>query len=229
VKQYATAATYDVFDSLTGTNIESILITNRHASTSQNVTVYLHTRDGLQGTIELFPTTTLTAGQQLSWHNGFGWNAPASSTKVDSFKVLTTNWVNALAATPTAITGFSWPVVTGHKYGLLACLNHIANANTNGPRFYISGVAVTLLNIGEIDTVTNSVTASTHAAGTITAVDTAFIAETAAQAANGPAFIGGGFIPSADGTMVLQGTGEDANAAALTVLAGSWAWLKESD
>lgn len=76
IKQYATAATYDIFDAITSTNIESILVTNKHASTSQNVTLALHTRDGLQGTPQLYPTTTLAAGQQLAWANG-QWVAPA--------------------------------------------------------------------------------------------------------------------------------------------------------
>ncbi|HLN99793.1 MAG TPA: hypothetical protein VK208_15140 [Pyrinomonadaceae bacterium] len=228
LKSYGAADTVDVFDAISAVDIGSILITNRHATTSQNVSVYIHTRDGLQGTIQLFPTTTLLPSQQLAWSNGT-WITPSSAAKLNQMRYVTADYINTQAVTLTAITGLSWSVTSGKVYALNCALIHKANAATNGARFAVGGVACTFIQLGTLSGVTNSVTASALSTGSATAVDTVTIAQTASDTSNVPTFIFGSFQPSASGTMYVKGSNEDANAAGLTVAKGSWAWLREVD
>jgi len=121
------------------------------------------------------------------------------------------------------VPGLSVPVRAGARYCFEARVFHKNDANTTGSQFAVNlGTAPTALRLGLLDTVSNSATASGHAAGTATARDTAAAAETAGSTDERMAVMSGYAVPAADDTLTIRMKSEVAVAAGVTVLAGSW-------
>ena len=213
-------------------NIRGLYITNNHASVSTQVTVQHFdgtTSEDLMG-VNLLPGENLAFCESGDWHhydaNGAAYNP---STKLDVCLYVTANSVHATAATWATITGLSTSVVSGRRYTFDACLFHISNATTTGAQFGVGGVTMTSMLAGAISTVLNSATAATMSTGVATAVDTAAVVQTTGAAANAPTRLYGFFTPSANGTFAIRATSEVTVAAGLTVLAGSWVRICETD
>ena len=209
-------------------NVKGINVRNKHASTSTDVTV-VYDANGTD--YELFKVT-LTAGQTLEFVEGVGFFVVAQTEKLRKYlRVASSDVVNATTSAAD-ITGLTCTVESGKHYGFQAHLYHFSNANTNGPRFGIGGVAMTAMRIQAIITELGSVAAgivNTNIAD-VTAVDTAVQATTDAQATTPVlSIMSGWFNPSAAGTFAVRCWAETAVAAALTVKVGSWAQVWEYD
>lgn len=213
-------------------NVKALTIHNSHASVGTQVTVQHY--DGTTS-VDL-ESVLLLAGECLRltddgrWeHDDSNGGLYAAGRKLDICKRATANSVHATAATWADITGLTFDVTAGKTYVFDACLFHISNATTTGAQFGIGGVAMTTMIAGTISTVTNSATAATMSTGVATAVNTATVVQTTGAAANAPTFMSGMFTPSASGTFAVRATSEVTITAGLTVLAGSWCWVREVD
>ncbi len=213
-------------------NIKYLSFFNNHASQSCLLTVEHY--DGTTYTV--LTKYTLLAGEscelldtgEWKYYDATGAIKPAT-TKLDVWLRVTADSVHATAATLAAITGLSQAVISGRKYAFEAHLFHISNATTTGAQFAVGGVAMTLLVVGSISTVTNSVTAAAFSAGSATAVDTIIAAQTTGSANVAPTIVSGYFQPSADGTFSVKATSEVTVGSGLTVKAGSWLHIRETD
>lgn len=213
-------------------NVKHLNITNAHASASTLVTVQHYdgtVSDDLMG-------VTLLAGENLvldaegTWtHHDANGAEYAPATKLDVCVRCTADSTHATAATFADITGLQVAVKSGRHYAVEAYLAHINNATTTGSQFAFGGVAMTGMIASTIDTVTASVTASVHSAGSVAAINTAITAQTTGSAAITMAVIAGWINPSADGTFALRATSEVTVASGLIVKAGSWMRVRELD
>jgi hypothetical protein len=209
-------------------NVKALIIRNKHASTSTDVTV---TFDQNATVFELHKVT-LAAGEGLEYVEGVGFFTLRNTAKLDRMLVTTGDVVR----TDTAwgdITGLSVPVVSGRTYAFFVYLIYLTNATTTGARFGTNGPAITYLRMNGVGQLLGSPTASAtfttgHAA--INAHDTSAIgAQTTGSAVENAAWYGGAFVPSADGTFVARAQSEVAVAAGLTVRRGSWMMVREAD
>lgn len=204
-------------------NVKALNIRNV-ATTSMDVTVLV---DVSAVTYELYKVTLL-GGQTLQYVEGAGFVVVATTALLNRTMLLNADSVHATAATFANIGNLNVPLISGKFYNFLANLYHISNATTTGAQFaYNIGAAPTIAIISTIDTVTASVTASVHSAGTVTARDTAVTAQTTGSAAITMAIISGMIQPSADGTFAMRATSEVTVANGLTVKAGSWLHMWE--
>lgn len=181
-----------------------------------DVTVYVDVNGTLYETIK----ETLLAGETLQYTELTGF-FKISSGRLDRSMRLASNYVNATTSF-SDITGLICPVNNGKIYNFLAHLYHNNDANTTGSRFAINGPAMTAFRSTTIDTVTTSVTASAHSAGSVTALDTAATAQTTGNTNVRLAILSGTAVPSAAGNLQVRGQSEVAVANGLTVHAGSW-------
>lgn len=206
-------------DATTTRNVKSIFMRNLNASVSNDLTVQLN----VAGTLyELFKCTLL-AGETLEYIDDVGFIQMKNATRLERSVYANTDSVHATAATFANITDLQVPMLSGVLYNFLCHLYHISNATTTGAQFAFNiGAAPTDARISTIDTVTASVTASAHSAGSQTIRDTAITAQTTGSAAITLAIISGFIIPSADGTFSMRATSEVTVAAGLTVKRGSW-------
>jgi len=205
----------------TGTtrNIKSIFMKNLDASVSNDLTVQLDQNATLY---EMYKCTLL-AGETLEYIDGMGFIHLTNSQRLERTVYVTADSTHATAATFADITGLQVPMLSGVLYNFLCHLYHINNATTTGSQFgYNIGNAPSDSRISTIDTVTGSVTASAHSAGSVTARDTAITAQTTGATAIVPAIISGFIIPSADGTFSMRATSEVTVASGLIVKKGSW-------
>jgi hypothetical protein len=85
------------------------------------------------------------------------------------------------------------------------------------------------LRVHMLDTIRASVTASTHATGFATALDTNVITETTGAATEVIGIMTGYFSPSANGTFAIRGRSEVAVANGLIVRVGSSLRVRETD
>jgi len=230
-----TATTTDVIGSpasSTFRKVKALSIRNKHASTSVGIIVQHH--DGSIAS-QLW-AGTLLAGETLHYFEGGPWiylgvgGAPKlASTKLDVKLRVASDVINATTSFAD-VTGLTTPLLSGKKYNFEAHLFHVNDASTTGSRFgYNIGAAPTASIVGTIDTVTVSVTASAHSAGVVTARDTAATAQTTGSTSQRLAILSGMVQPSADGTFAIRCASEVAVAAGLTVKAGSWLHIWESD
>jgi hypothetical protein len=231
----ATATTTTVVGSpaaSTQRNVKHLNIANTHASVSTLVTV-----QHFDGTVsDDLIVVTLLAGEQLVFTAEGDWKHYAvngspynQATKLDVCVRVTADSTHATAATFADITGLTVPVKAGKHYAVQAYLIHINNATTTGSQFAFGGVAMTGMIASTIDTVTASVTASVHSAGTVATINTAITAQTTGSAAQTLAVISGWINPSADGTFALRATSEVTVGSGLIVKAGSWMRIRELD
>jgi hypothetical protein len=222
----STATTTDIVAapaSSTLRNVKTLHIRNKHASSSVDVTV-IYDQNGTDYEIH---KATLLAGDLLEYVEGIGFFTVTSTTKLDVRLRVPSDSVHATAATFADVTGLTYPVLTGKHYNFECHLYHISNATTTGAQFGINGPSMTALLLSTIDTVTGSVTASAHSAGSVSALNTAATAQTTGSAAITMAILSGWINPSADGTFAIRATSEVSVAAGLTVKAGSWLRLWE--
>jgi len=229
----STATTTDLVASpgaSTYRTVKTLTIRNRHASTSQDVTV-IHT-DGTNA-MELVKAT-LTAGDALHYdeHNGFTVRdslgrikrredslvtaASASFTTVVLASDVTNN--NASANTIADVTGLSFSVTSGLTYWFRACVMYTAAATTTGSRWSVNGPAITtLIYKSEYSLTTTSRTTNDG----LTAYDSpaASNASSAATAGN-VATVEGLLTPSASGTLIVRFASE-VSSSAIVAKAGS--------
>lgn len=229
-----TATTTDILAGATSsrTRLGVMSFRNEHASQSCDCTVQL-----VDGTnTETLVKATLLAGETLhftgtSWvhYDTNGGAYGTSATKLDTKLYVVSDVVNATTSFAD-VTGLSVALKSGKKYNFEAHLIHVNNASTTGSQFGVNiGAAPTTLILGTIDTVTPSVTAAAVSAGVVTALDTAATAQTTGSTSNRLAILSGFIQPSADGTFAIRCKSEVAVAAGLTVKAGSWLRVWETD
>ena len=207
-------------------NVKTITIYNKDASLSCDVTVNYNAN----GTLYALCKITLQTGEVLEYIEGVGFFVLKNTAKFDQLLYVTANSVHATAASFATITGLSCPVIAGNRYAFYCCLIAITNATTTGAQFAIGGVAMTDMVVGGRSVLLGSATAaSTNTTGVVTAVDTAVMAQTTGAAANQPHEMAGSFQPSASGTFSIKATSEVTVAAGLTVLKGSYLWLRQTN
>lgn len=214
-------------------NVKGLSFYNNHAS--QSTTLRVECTDGTNTVVlhncTLLPGELLTFDEVGNWHHYDATGIEYLPTsKLDILKYVTADQTFATAASFADITDLTVPLKSGRKYAFDARIIHISNATTTGAQFGVNiGAAPTLLLASTIDTVTASVTASTHSAGTTNARDTAITAQTTGSAAQTMAIISGFIQPSADGTFAMRATSEVTVASGLIVKAGSWLRIRECD
>lgn len=208
--------------------VEFLNIRNVHASTAVTVT-FLFNRSAT--TYELYKAT-LAAGDTLEYQEGIGWFVISSVGKLDAKLRVATDVINATTSFAD-ITGLTCPVKNGKQYNFHGVLWHIENAATTGAQFAINGPTVTNLRAWEWGIFAGSITAATSQANLadVTTRDAAMLVATSSQTTPGivPCFIMGWINPSADGTFAVRCASEVAVAAGITVKAGSWCRIWESD
>lgn len=205
-------------------NVKTVNIRNKHASLACDVTVVY---DANATDFELHKAT-IDPGETLEYVEGLGWFLVETVARLDKLFVTTADVTNATTSF-IDITDLTCPVKAGKTYDIEARLVHINNATTTGSRFGFNGPAMTYVIASTIDTVTGSVTASVHSAGTVTALETAITAQTTGSAANTLAVISGSITPSADGTFAMRCASEVAVASGLIVRRGSCLHIREAD
>ena len=219
---FASATTLDVVDSPasdTTRNVKNMNFRNAHATSAVDVLVQLDAN----GTLYELHKVTLVAGESLCYIEEVGFFVLKNATRFErTFYVVTDVLNNAAGPTFADVTGLTCPMLSGVIYSFLAHLYHISAAAATGFQSAVNiGAAPTALSVSTIDTVTASVTASAHSAGTATARDTAITAQTTGSAAITLGIISGYIIPSADGTFAIRFRPE-ITALLVTVKAGSW-------
>jgi len=173
---------------------------------------------------------SLAAGDTLQYIEGIGFFTLTSAAKLNKMLYVTANSVHATAATLATITGLSCDVISGNRYAFNCGLACITNATTTGAQFGIGGVAMTdMVAMGRSVLLGSPTGSSTNTTGVVTAVDTAVMAQTTGAAANQPHEMSGSFQPSASGTFSIKATSEVTVSAGLTVLKGSWCWIRQTD
>lgn len=220
----STATTTDIVNSpgnaTTDRSVKTITIRNRHALTSNTVTV-IHT-DGTNA-MELI-SVVLVAGYQLCYDEGAGWsvrdnngkmiqNSSTTSAAVSGLNlvVLASDQVNnnGTANTIQDITGLSFDVVSGEGYWFKFKIIYTSAATTTGSRFTINGPgsptwlgyrsSVGLASAGTAGTdsftETNSATYDNPSASNLTS-------PTASAAQLNTAIIEGFIQPSSNGTVI---------------------------
>lgn len=226
-----TATTTDVVASpgaSTTRNIKTLHVRNKSTTTPNDVTVLYNAN---ATTYELFKAT-LKPGDHLEYIEGVGFFVVSTgSTKLDTKLRVANDVVFATAASFADITGLTCNVYNGKHYCFEAYLFHVANATTTGAQFGINGPTMTSMRISEVDVILGSVTAATMGSnvGDVTARDTASIVETTGAATVVVAQLYGWINPSADGVFAIRGTSEVSVAAGLTIKAGSWCRIFETD
>lgn len=232
----STATTTDVVASpaaSTFRTVKTLTIRNRHASTSQDVTV-IHT-DGTNA-MELIKAT-IGAGECLMYAEGVGfWTTDslgrAKSVVSTNVGVATTNALttvvlgsdvtnnNAVANTIADVTGLSFSVTSGKFYWFEFHIAYTSAATTTGSRWSISGPASpTYLTYASWYSLTSTTrTENNHLqAYDVPAASNA----TSAATGNNYARIEGIIRPSADGTVIARFASEVANSA-IVAKAGSF-------
>lgn len=230
VHAYSSAATGDLLGVPAGSTLRRMKfasIRNKDASLACDVTIRMTITGPASYEIH---KATLNPGDCLEYIEGVGFYVLTSAAIFDKMLYVTANSVHATAATFAAITGLNFPVIAGNRYAIFVAISAITNATTTGAQFGIGGVAMTDMVLNGISTLLGSPTSSaTITTGVVTAVDTAVMAQTTGAAANQPHFMSGSFQPSASGTLSVKATSEVTVANGLTVLKGSWAWVRQTN
>jgi hypothetical protein len=210
-------------------NLKSLMIRNKSTTTACDVTVVFDQN----GTDYELHKVNLATGDLLEYVEGVGFFEISSTAKLNVVKYVTTDSVHATAVTFADITGLTQAMLSGKNYVVEAHLFHINNATTTGSNFAFNiGAAPTLALFGNWSGVTNVATGASapmFSLGTVTARDTAITAQTTGTATITHTIIGGYIKPSADGTFAMRGASEISVAAGMTVKAGSWMLVRETD
>lgn len=196
-------------------------IRNRHASTSNGVTVAHY--DGTT-TVELVKVT-LSAGECLEYDEGAGWRVRSSSGALKMLEVtgpttltaLTTVVLasdvtnnNASANTIADVTGLSFSVTSGETYWFRFVIPYTAAATTTGSRWAVNGPgSPTLLNY----TSHYTLTATSETVNSATAYDIPAAASASSLTAGNVAIIEGFITPSSNGTLIARFASEVSSSA----------------
>lgn len=236
--EITTATTTDVVGAPTGSNkrnVQTLLIRNAHASSSNVVTVRLI--DGTT-TVDVF-SVTLAAGEMIQYLDGVGFQVLASTGAVktsqnqganatggaQSSAVLAADVTNnnGTANTIADVTGLSFPVTSGKKYWFRFQIQYTAAATTTGSRWSISGPGGTMRYSSQYSLTTTSATFNEG----LSAHDTpaASNASSAATAAN-LATIEGFYEAAANGSVIARFASEIASSA-IVAKAGSVVYYQE--
>jgi hypothetical protein len=217
--------------------VKQLAVRNRHASTSNTVTV-VHT-DGTT-VVELFKTT-LAAGEQLHYHENAGFwttdilgrNKTANYANVGSSVSsglqevvlggdVTNN--NAVANTMQDVTGLSFSVLSGKLYWFEFTIPYTAAATSTGSRWAVNGPTFTYLYYVSEYSLTGATT--TRNAG-LTAYDNPAASNaTSGATGNNAATITGLIQPSADGTLIARFASE-VSSSAIVAKAGAFVVYKQ--
>jgi hypothetical protein len=230
----STATTTDVVGSpgaSTTRAVKTLCVRNRHASSSQNVTV-IHT-DGTTA-VELV-LVTLSAGDALHYdeRNGFTVrdNLGRIKHREDSLVPSATNSLNtvilasdvinnnASANTIADVTALSFSVTSGLTYWFRALIHYTSAATATGSRWSVNGPsAPTALRFRSV----YSLTATTQTINEgLSAYDTPAASNvTSAATGSNIAEVEGFITPSANGTLIVRFASE-VSSSAITAKAGS--------
>jgi hypothetical protein len=210
--------------SSTQRNVKTLNIRNKAASTSVGVTVQFNQN----ATLYELHATTLKAGECLEYIEGIGFFLLTATAKLDTVVRVANDIVMSTAATLADVTGLTVNLKNAKFYAFESQLFHISAATTTGAQFGVnySGTA-TLVIAANISGVTNSVTGGTISLGSATALNTVITAQTTGSSGITQTVLAGFINPSADGTFAIRGTAEVA--ANMTIKAGSWLLVRETD
>lgn len=216
--------------SSTWRTVKTLTVRNRHASTSQDVTV-IHS-DGTN--VPELVKATLLAGDALHYdeHNGFTVRdlfgrikrredslidaASPDFTTVILASDVTNN--NASANTIADVTGLSFAVVAGSTYWFRFLIMYTAAATTTGSRWSINGPAITDLRYKSEYSLTT--TSRTINEGLSAYDNPAASSASSAATTSNIAWIEGFITPSADGTVIARFASE-VSSSAIVAKAGS--------
>lgn len=221
--------------------VKSLHIRNRHASSTNDVTV-LHT-DGTTS-VELIKLT-LQPGWVLHYDEGAGFevldsqgrSAQNSSAGSQSVAVGTLNAVvlssdqtnnNAVANTIQDVTGLSFSVTAGETYWFRFVIDYTSAATTTGSRWAINGPgSPTRLSYWS----ENSLSAAAGTDGVTTAINTAYDTPAASNATSantaGNIVVIEGFItPSANGTVIARFASEVSSSAIVAKAGSLLQWMR---
>jgi hypothetical protein len=201
-------------------NVKAIFIRNRHASTSNTVTVQLDAA----GTLYQLHSEVLAAGECLTYLDGIGFcKTTLPELSVRSF-VKTSDQTFAQVNTFEDVTELSCSVSAGLIYAFSAYIIHKSVNATDGARFAMNLTsAATIFSAMAISSVSRtSVNAGVWASSAPqTTLNTAIVAQTAASNGNDVwSIVTGTVQPSANDTLVVRATGEE-NPGPMTIRAGS--------
>jgi hypothetical protein len=211
--------------------VKSLYVRNRHASTSQDVTI-LHS-DGTN--IPELIKATLLAGDSLRYDEHLGWSVsdafgrvktrsdrlalpvtPSFTTVVLASDVTNSN---AVANTIADVTALSFSVTSGNTYWFRFVIAYTAAATTTGSRWSVNGPATPTSLYYRADyslTTTSKTTIEGSAAYDLPAASNASSAATGANIA----VIEGFVKPSANGTLIARFASE-VSSSAIVAKAGS--------
>lgn len=235
-----TATTTDVVASpaaSTYRTVKTLTVRNRHASSSQDVTVIL--TDGTTA-IELIKVT-LAAGETLHYDESQGFTVKDTEgrvkTRSDGLVAASTNTLNtvvlaadvtnnnAVANTIADVTGLSFAVTAGETYWFRFVIQYTSAATTTGSRWTINGPAApTALRY----TSTYSLTTTT---GTINHGVAAYDSPAASNASSAAttsnvAVVEGYVTPSANGTLIARFASEVASSAIVAKAGSLLQWMR---
>ncbi len=191
-------------------------------------------RFNLSGTFFTLQTVTLAQNERLSYQEGHGWtvyttagaiktslNQGTNSVSTGNSRVVLGSDVinnNAVANSIADVTGLSFPVVTGQRYGFRFQIAYTAAATTTGSRWALQGPATSQLIIASNYSLTTTSRTFNEAVGyDLPAASSASSANTTGNTA----FIRGTILPAADGTVIARFASEIASSA-ITAKAGSF-------
>ena len=236
--EITTATTTDIVGSpaaSTWRNVQTLLIRNAHASTSNDVTVR-HT-DGTIA-VDVFKVT-LAAGEAIQYLDGVGFQVLTVAGAVKTSQNQGTNTIgsalsaavlaadvtnnNGVANTIADVTGLSFAVTSGKKYFFRFVIQYTAAATTTGSRWSISGPGGTMRYSSQYSLTATSATFNMG----LSAHDTP-AASNATSAATGAnlATIEGFYEASATGTVIARFASEVASSA-IVAKAGSVVYFQE--
>lgn len=223
--------------------VKTIHIRNRHASTSQDVTVEHY--DGTTGP-ELIKVT-LSAGDTLHYNEGRGWEVRDSLGRTKSTEnnggiaaVNALNTVvlaadvtnnNAVANTIADVTGLSFAVTAGEIYWFRFIIRYTAAATTTGSRWSVSGPAsptfVSFRTNAPLIATVNSTDGTSRSHCVAYDAPATCNATSAVAAGNGQVAIVEGFIqPSANGTVIARFASEVASSAIVAKAGSLLQWMR---
>lgn len=229
-----TATTTDVVASpgaSTNRNVQTLIIRNSHASTSNTISVQ-HT-DGT--TVAVVFSVTLAAGEAIQYLDGVGFQVLTIAGAVKTSQNQGTNSIgssinavvlgsdainnNAVANTIADVTGLSFPVTSGKTYWFRFHIPYTAAATTTGSRWSINGPTTTFLCYGSEYSL--AATTTTRNANIISYdLPAASNATSAGTTTGNMAVIEGIITPSANGSVIARFASEVASSA-ITAKAGA--------
>ena len=234
-----TATTTDIVGSpgaSTYRTVKTMTVRNRHATSSQDVTV-IHT-DGTNA-MELVKLT-LVAGAVLHYHEGAGFwvtdaqgrtltneSANGSGAAVNSMNVVVLSGDvvnnNASANTIADVTGLSFSVTAGEGYVFQFVIPYTSAATTTGSRWSINGPgSPTVLNY----TSAYTLTATSNTVNSATAYDIPAASNATSLTAGNIAKIDGFIQPSANGTVIARFASEVSSSAVTAKKGALLTWYR---